>query len=433
MTERLMKDSGVEWIGAIPEDWNIDNIGSLYKERKEKCSDTEYPPLSVTMQGIVPQLSTAAKTDAHDDRKLVRKGDFAINSRSDRRGSCGISPQDGSVSLINTVLIPREEMNPGYYGWLFRSEMFSSEFYKWGHGIVDDLWTTNWQDMKSISVPVPLLQEQARIADFLDKKVSEIDAVISKTKESIEEYKKLKQSIITEAVTKGLDPNVEMKDSGVEWVGEIPRGWKKIKLKYLVNIKGRIGFRGYTEQDLVESGEGAITLSPSNFKDMKMNYSKCSYISWEKYFESPEIMVGNGDVLLVKTGSTYGKASIVHNLPMEATINPQLVILKSKGCNNKWLSYFLQTKYFDSLTELAVVGGTIPTMSQEKIGNFEIIAPAENDQEAIVEYLENRCLKYDTLISKKEEIITNLEQYKKSLIYECVTGKREVPYANHSS
>ena len=134
-----MKNSGIEWIGEIPVDWNTVRLGTQYTERKTKVSDKDYQPLSVTMKGILPQLATAAKTDAHDDRKLVCKGDFAINSRSDRRGSCGISPYDGSVSLINTILCPRDEMNPRYYDWLFHSTMFSDEFYKWGHGIVDDL------------------------------------------------------------------------------------------------------------------------------------------------------------------------------------------------------------------------------------------------------------------------------------------------------
>ena len=125
---REMKDSGIEWIGEIPASWRIGRIGYLYTERKVKVSDADYSPLSVTMKGILPQLSTAAKTDAHDDRKLVCKGDFAINSRSDRRGSCGISSYDGSVSLINTVLVPRGKMHPVYYNWLFHSTMFSDEF-----------------------------------------------------------------------------------------------------------------------------------------------------------------------------------------------------------------------------------------------------------------------------------------------------------------
>lgn len=136
---REMKDSGTVWLGTIPANWDIARIGSFYRLRNTKVSDTDYPPLSVTNKGVVPQLETAAKTNAHDDRKLVKKGDFAINSRSDRRGSCGIAPCDGSVSLINTILSPMGEMNPRYYDWLFHTIEFGDEFYKCGHGIVDDL------------------------------------------------------------------------------------------------------------------------------------------------------------------------------------------------------------------------------------------------------------------------------------------------------
>lgn len=223
---REMKDSGIEWVGAIPQDWQLSKIGSLYTQRNEKVSDKDYQPLSVTMQGILPQLATAAKTDDGDNRKLVRVGDFAINSRSDRRGSCGISPLDGSVSLINIILTPRTAMHPGYYNWLFHTTLFADEFYKWGHGIVADLWTTRWQEMKSITVPVPEYAEQERIAAFLDAECAEIDAVLEKTRASIEEYKKLKQAVITQAVTKGVRGDRPMKDSGIEWIGDIPAEWK---------------------------------------------------------------------------------------------------------------------------------------------------------------------------------------------------------------
>jgi len=198
---REMKDSGIEWIGEIPADWNIVRIGTQYTERKTKVSDTEYPPLSVTMKGIVPQLATAAKTDAHDDRKLVCKGDFAINSRSDRRGSCGISDYDGSVSLINTVLTPRTTMVPSYYNWLFHTVNFADEFYKWGHGIVDDLWSTNWQDMKKIIIPIPPLSEQTAIANYLNRRISEIDATLNEKKEQLSTLTEYKKSVIYEYVT----------------------------------------------------------------------------------------------------------------------------------------------------------------------------------------------------------------------------------------
>ena len=196
-----MKDSGAGWIGIIPRHWELKRIGAFYQLRNEKVSDKDFPPLSVTMKGIVPQLETAAKTNDGDNRKLVRKGDFAINSRSDRRGSCGISEYDGSVSLINTVLAPRGHVNNQYCNWLFHTEQFADEFYKWGHGIVDDLWTTGWQDMKKISIPIPPIDEQREIADYLDRKCAEIDEIISTKKTQIVTLESYKKSIIFEYVT----------------------------------------------------------------------------------------------------------------------------------------------------------------------------------------------------------------------------------------
>ena len=196
-----MKESGVEWIGAIPAEWNISKIGSLYSLRNEKVSDKDYPPLSVTMKGIVPQLATAAKTDDGDNRKLVRVGDFAINSRSDRRGSCGISTYDGSVSLINTILTPRDRMHPGYYNWLFHTSLFADEFYKWGHGIVDDLWTTRWQEMKRITVPIPPYEIQEKVSSYLDVKCPHIDAIITEKQSLIADLESYRKSLIYEVVT----------------------------------------------------------------------------------------------------------------------------------------------------------------------------------------------------------------------------------------
>ena len=218
-------DSGIEWLDFIPSHWTTSKIDALYTLRNEKVSDRDFAPLSVTNKGIVPQLETAAKSDAHDDRKLVRKGDFAINSRSDRRGSCGISPMDGSVSLINTILAPNTEMNPEYYDWLFHTVQFGDEFYKWGHGIVDDLWTTGWQDMKKISIPTPPLEEQDRIARFLNSRCSEIDDLINSIQTQIEVMEQYKRSVIISITTKGLNNRAELKETGIEYASQIPVTW----------------------------------------------------------------------------------------------------------------------------------------------------------------------------------------------------------------
>lgn len=214
----------------------------------------------------------------------------------------------------------------------------------------------------------------------------------------------------------------EMKDSGIDYIGYIPKTWTLTKIKFCAEIFGRIGFRGYTEQDLVDYEEdGAITLSPSNFHDMKMDYKKCTYLSWRKYEESPEIMINNGDVLLVKTGSTYGKAVYVTDLPKEATINPQLIVFKNIKTDSKLFSYILQTKMIKIQTELAVVGGTIPTMSQEKIYNFILPEIPESEQQKILIFIDKECDELDCLISDIQSQIEVLEEYKRSVVTEAVT------------
>lgn len=195
-----MKDSGVDWIGHIPSHWEVTRLGTQFNERRTKVSDTEFQPLSVTKIGILPQIEGAAKTNDGDNRKLVKAGDFVINSRSDRKGSSGIATLDGSVSLINIVLKPKY-ISLSYCNYLLKSNGFIEEFYRVGHGIVADLWTTKYDDMKSIVIGLPTYDEQRRIEAFLDKKTSEIEAaILLKTKE-IQSLKELKTTLINAAVT----------------------------------------------------------------------------------------------------------------------------------------------------------------------------------------------------------------------------------------
>lgn len=196
-----MKDSGAGWIGEVPEHWKITRIGSLYSERSTKVSDVDYPALSVTKNGIVPQLESVALTDHGDNRKLVKAGDFVINSRSDRRGSCGISPLDGSVTLISIVLKPNGDIYNPYYNYIFRSVAFADEFYKWGYGIVNDLWSTKWSTMKVINIQNPPIEEQRQIADYLDSKIPLIEGLITDITAQIEKLKQYRQFVIHDAVT----------------------------------------------------------------------------------------------------------------------------------------------------------------------------------------------------------------------------------------
>jgi type I restriction enzyme S subunit len=271
------------------------------------------------------------------------------------------------------------------------------------------------------------VEEQTAIAAYLDRKTAEIDELIADKKRLLELYEEEKTAIINQAVTKGINPDVTLKDSGIEWLGEIPEHWEVKRIRHVAQIFGRIGYRGYKTTDLVQKGEGAITISPSNMKGYYMDFSDCSYLSWEKYEESPEIMIQNGDILFVKTGSTYGKSSIVENLPEKATINPQIIVLKEIQCNNKLFWYIIKSEYTQFQVEGTVVGGTIPTISQAKINNYEfVITPDEKEQQAIVEFIDNACSLIDAKKSKTEKLIELLTEYRTALISEVVTGKIKV-------
>lgn len=425
---REMKDSGIKWIGAIPQDWQLSKIGSLYTQRNEKVSDKDYQPLSVTMQGILPQLATAAKTDDGDNRKLVRVGDFAINSRSDRRGSCGISPLDGSVSLINIILTPRTAMHPGYYNWLFHTTLFADEFYKWGHGIVADLWTTRWQEMKSITVPVPEYAEQERIAAFLDAECAEIDAVLEKTRASIEEYKKLKQAVITQAVTKGVRGDRPMKDSGIEWIGDIPAEWRKTQLRHCAAIKSGITLgKKYEKTDsLVERPY----LRVANVQDGYVDLSVLTTIEVTQD-EDLKYRLRAGDVLMTEGGDRdkLGRGCVWHG-EIEPCLH-QNHIFAVQTSKDTLLPEFLEyltvsdvgRSYFDVT---AIKTTNLACTSSSKVLAFTIPLPSVEEQAEIVEALNTKCAGIDALVAKKQQYLTEIENYKKSLIYEYVTGKKEV-------
>ena len=172
------KDSGIQWIGEIPSHWKVGKIRSCFKERREKVSDKEYAAISVSKMGVTPQLETAVKTDNGDNRKKVCKGDFVVNSRSDRKGSCGFSDYNGSVSLINIVLVP-QNINGMFFHSMFRSNNYIEEFYKQGRGIVADLWTTRYSEMKNICIPIPPAAEQQAIVDYLKAKISKIEQYVT--------------------------------------------------------------------------------------------------------------------------------------------------------------------------------------------------------------------------------------------------------------
>lgn len=412
-----MKPSGIEWIGDIPDDWEVTKIGQLYLERNEKVSDREYEALSVTKHGILKQLESAAKTDNGDNRKLVKSGDFVINSRSDRRGSCGISKFDGSVSLINIILMPTKKIANDYYNYLFRTENFADEFYKYGNGIVDDLWSTKWTSMKKILVPFPPLKTQRKIADYLDEECREIDATIAKQKESIEKLKAYKQSLISETVTKGLDKSAPLKPSGIDYLGDIPSHWEIRKLKYVAKLDPTIS-EFLRDNDIVSFAPmeclGEQTLSPyeTEYGKVKGKYT---------YF-------ANEDIIMAKVTPCFenGNIAIAKNLKNNVGFgSSELFVFRAKNISNSFLMYSLYSEPFKSLAKSTMYGtGGLKRVSPNFILNYKIPLPPLKTQESIADYLDSKCSQIDKYITEKQNIIQKLDAYKKSLIFECVTGKQ---------
>ena len=421
---REMKDSGIEWIGDIPVDWELSKIGAVYEERNEKVSDVDFQPLSITKQGVVPQLETAAKTNDGENRKLIRKNDFVINSRSDRRGSCGISEYDGSCSLINTVLKPRRNMCNAYYSFVFRSERFADEFYRWGNGIVDDLWSTKWSNMKRIYIPAPSLQEQRCIADYLDRKCSQIDAIIARQQEVIEKLKAYKLSVITEAVTKGLNPDVPMKDSGVEWIGEIPEHWEIRRIGSFARVTSskRIFEESYVDEGVPFYRSKEITdLSKGLHVQTEIFIPEEVFEQVNEASPAPKC----GDILLTSIG-TIGNTWISDGRKFYYKDGNITQIEANDSFDSAYVEYcFSSNVVLEQYTRLAM-GSTLLALTIIKIKKILVAFPPLDEQRKIVQYLKLKCSSIDAAIKNKENLITKLVNYKKSLIYEVVTGKKEV-------
>ena len=410
------KNSGVEWLGEIPSHWEMVRLGSKFIERKEKVSDKDFKPLSVTKTGVVPQLDNAAKTDDGDNRKLVRKDDFVINSRSDRKGSSGLSKFEGSVSLINIVLKPLD-INLEYSNFMLKCNGFIEEFYRNGHGIVADLWTTRFWDMKSIMLPIPPKDEQEKIASYLDEKIAKIDASISGKEKFIELLKEQKQIIINDAVTKGLNKNAKFKNSGVEWLGQIPSHWEVVRLGSLgIFSKGN----GISRNELVADGIPAIL-----YGDI---YTKYNYQAIEiKNFISTEtslkaVKISENDILLTGSGETkddIGKCVVFKG--KEAFAGGDIIIFKQDKNNSTFLAYSLNSSYSIMQKTIMAKGEIIVHIYSSMLKELLLPLPPK-----IVEYIENKISKIDKLLNLEQECIKSLKEYKASLIDSVVTGKVKV-------
>ena len=403
------KDSGVEWLGEVPSHWELGRISTYFTERRTKVSDKDYPALSVTKLGVFPQWENVAKTNDGDNRKLAKKGDFVINSRSDRKGSSGIAKQDGSVSLINIVLQPKK-INSVYSEYLFKSYSFIEEFYRVGHGIVADLWTTRFEDIKNSLIIFPPLSEQQKIAQFLDDKTAKIDQAVDLAEKQIVLLKEHKQILIQNAVTRGLNPDVPLKDSGVEWIGQVPEHWGVKKLKFVLTLsnkkeESKNSNKRYIGMENIESFTGKINDIPLIAEGIANSFYK------------DEILFGKLRPYLAKS----------YLADFDGICSTEFLVYRStKVLNNRFaLNIFLSYGFIDAVNA-STYGSKMPRANAEFISNIFLAIPPLLEQKQIIDYLDKQTAKIDQAIALKTAHIEKLKEYKSVLINDVVTGKVRV-------
>ena len=409
------KPSGISWIGEIPSHWEVRKIRSLYALRTEKVSDKDFEPLSVSKQGVTPQLDDAVKTDNGDNRKLVRKGDFVVNSRSDRKGSCGVSDLDGSVSLINIVIYPITKLNPQYYHLLFRSNNYIEEFYRLGRGIVADLWTTKFDDMRNIFVPYPPIEEQKKIVEYLSTKTSLIDAQQSAREKEIRLLEELKQAEIANVVTRGLNPDVPMKDSGIPWIGKIPSHWETPFLFQFCN-EHFISNKNVHHQNLLSLSYGKIIRKDINKTDGLL----------PKSFDTYQI-VEPGNIILRLTDLQNDQKSLRVGLAKEeGIITSAYVALEVKDKALPEYLYLILHTYDIKKVFYSMGGGLRQSLNFDGLRKLNIPIPPLEEQRAIVEYIEQKNKAIDDMIANLRAEIDFLTEYKQRLIADAVTGQIKI-------
>ena len=409
------KPTFMQWLKEIPSHWESKKISSLFKERRQKVSDKDFMPLSVSKQGVTPQLETAVKTDNGDNRKLVRSGDFVVNSRSDRKGSCGVSKLDGSVSLINIVLESRGSLNMDYFHYLSRSNSYIEEYYRLGRGIVADLWTTRYSELKNMLIPYPPLTEQERIVSYLEDKTSKIDAYVAEKEKEILLLQELKQKTIADAVTKGLNPDVKIKDSGISWIGMIPEHWEIRKLSQ-VSYEHYISNKDVHHHNLLSLSYGRIIRKDINTTAGLLPAS----------FDTYQIVEEGNIVLRLTDLQNDHKSLRVGLVKEEGIVTSAYVCL---GVYNSMIpSYLYNVLHSYDIKKLfySMGGGLRQNLNWQGMKKIDIPLPPLSEQSAIVAYIEEKCQKIDTLVSELQAEIDNMKEYKQRLIADCVTGQVKV-------
>lgn len=428
------KDSGIAWIGEIPKHWEVIRNKYVFTHKKEIVGSKfkNFDILSLTKNGIKIIVESDQKgkvPDSFETYQIVKKDDIVM-CLFDLDVSAvfsGISKYSGIISPAYKIFNPKENLNFKYAGYFFDFVFVNRKFKQYSKNIRFTLGTDEFMNLK---IPLPPLNEQKEIAEFLDKKCEIIDKRLSNLERKIKSLKEYKKSLISECVTKGLNPKIlKFKDSGIPWIGQIPKHWKISKIKYYFNFSSGLNI---TKENLIESGIPVISYGQIHSKENTGTFIKDSFFRFisQDYLKNKKSLVNKGNFIFADTSEDLDGAgnSVFVDLDLTMFAGYHTIILKNK-CNfefSKFLSYLFQTDLWRSQIRLAVSGVKVFSITKKILANCEILVPPLNEQKEIAEFLDKKCEKIDRLNENYTKQITALKEYKKSLIYECVTGKKEI-------
>lgn len=415
-----MKDSGIEWIGKVPVEWKIDNPQYHFSQRKDRAKQGMVQLTASQKYGVITQTEYMERTGANivtvqkdfDILKLVCAGDFVIHMRS-FQGGLEYSEKTGSISSAYVMLIPSNTIRePRYYKWFFKSSNYIDALSSTSN-LVRDGQAMRWSNFIQLPILFPPAEEQQRIADFLDAKCAEIDALTADIQTQIDTLEQYKRSVITETVTKGLNPNAEMKDSGIEWVGKMPLAWDAVPNKYLM----------YKVKNIcpVYNGEDILSLTTNGVIIRDLNGGGKMPTSFDGY---QKVTPGNLLMCLFDIDVTPRCIGLVKNFGLTSPAYSQFV-MRSGAYAPYYYYYYLMVDYTKELLHMAK--NLRHSLTEDQLGAIKAPNPPYEEQVQIAEFLDKKCVEINLVIEDKNRQLATLDEYKKSLIFEYVTGKKEVP------
>jgi type I restriction enzyme S subunit len=433
------KDSGVEWLGLVPEHWVVTRLGRVteiesgYPFPAEQFVDDGIPVVRMSdlKEGQV-SLDSIKRVEARfvPVKAMAKADDLLIGLSGSISNFAQVSASDLPLAVNQRVGIIRAD--DSIEATIAKYFVISKSFICQIESAVPETTILNisMEQVRSCALAWPPRFEQTQIARFLDHETARIDALIAEQQRLIELLKEKRQAVISHAVTKGLDPTVPMKDSGVEWLGEVPAHWSVKNMKHISSLKGRLGWQGLKAEEYRD--EGPFVVSSAHFNNFSIDWDSCPHVSGERYNLDSNIQLCEGDVLLMKDGAALGKLAYIDHMPDRACLNSHLLLFRPVLVNQcityipKFLFFFMRTEYFQKHITLYSTGTTFAGISQEKIGSYRMALPPLKEQNAIVKFLEVEIAKFDTLIVEAQRTTELLQERRSALISAAVTGKIDV-------